>query len=267
MSFDAREISAFDGEPQELYWFMRGSDEWFYTSGAFPIVLDLNTYEPLAGLKRGAVVRGQERSTNQLTIDTPKSASIVQEFISVPKQSAIWLKIFRVHEGETDYRIFYQGRVRAVDFKGNTATMTLDDIMASIHKQGFRQKFQNQCNNFMFDNNCTLVEDDFTHTGQEVLTVDANVLTVDNAVADGGYISGQVKRANGERRLVTADTKSGSTHTLTLLQPFEGLEVGEMVSLIEGVCRHTFATCHPGNEENYGGYPLVPRKDPFKSVI
>lgn len=276
MSFDARETSAFDGEPQELYWFMRDSTSWFYTSGAYPITLDLNTYEPLAGLERQAIVRGRERSKNQLSINVPRSADLVQEFFGVPRQSPIWLKIFKIHIGETDFRITYQGRVRAVDFKGGVATLTLDDIMASVYKQAFRHKFQNQCNHFMYDSNCTLVEGDFTYEDQEILSVTNDQITVDNAEAAGVYTNGQVRLSNGDRRLVVADTKVGSTHTLTLLQPFEVLEAGDLVNLIIGACRNTFATCKAintlgggtdDNSENYGGYPLVPRQDPFRSVI
>jgi hypothetical protein len=267
MSFDAREISEYEGEPQELYWFMRGTEEWLYTSGAYAVTLGLNTYEPLAGLKRQAIVRGRERSRNQLSIDMPRTAALVSEFIGVPKQTPVWLKIYRVHEGETDARISYQGRVRACDIKGSMATFTCDDIMASVYKQAFRHKFQNQCNHFMFDANCTLVEGDYTHTDQEVLSVTNDQITVDNAEAAGAFINGQVRLASGERRLVVANSKAGSTHTLTLLQPFEGLEAGAIVSLIEGACRNTFATCPDANKANYGGYPLVPRKDPFRSVI
>lgn len=267
MSFDAREISEYEGEPQELYWFMRGAEEWLYTSGAYAITLGLQTYEPLGGLKRQAIVRGQDRSRNQLSIDLPRTATIVSEFLGVPKQSPIWLKIMRVHEGETDDRITYQGRVRACDIKGSMATLTLDDIMASVYRQAFRHKFQNQCNHFLYDSNCTLVEGDYTHTGQTLLTVTNDQITVNNAEAAGAFINGQVRLASGERRLIIANTKVGSTHTLTLLQPFEGLLAGDVVSLIEGACRNTFATCPPSNQTNYGGYPLVPRKNPFKSVI
>lgn len=267
MSFDAREISEYEGEPQELYWFMRGTEEWLYTSGSFAVTLGLNTYEPLAGLKRQAIVRGRERSRNQLSIEMPRTAALVSEFIGVPKQTPVWLKILRVHEGESDAKISYQGRVRACDLKGNMATLTCDDIMASVYKQAFRHKFQNQCNHFMYDSNCTLVEGDYTHIDQELLTVDGDTLTVDNAEAAGVFINGQVRTATGERRLVVNDTKAGSTHTLTLLQPFEDVVAGDLVFLIEGACRNTFATCPEDNKANYGGYPLVPRKDPFKSVI
>jgi uncharacterized phage protein (TIGR02218 family) len=276
MSFDARETSEFEGEPQELYWFMRGSDEWLYTSGAFQITLGDETYEPLAGLKRADIVRGQERGTNQLTIEMPRSTDIAEEFISVPKQSAIWLKIFRVHDGETDYRIFYQGRIRAVDFKGNIATLTLDDITASIHKQAFRWKFQNQCNNFTFDANCTLDEEDFTYANQEILSIDGNDITFDNTEASAWFTSGQIVMSTGDRRMIVNDVKVGSTHTITLLQPFETLIVGDLVDAVGGACRHTFATCQAvktksggteDNSENYGGYPLVPRKDPFRSIV
>jgi uncharacterized phage protein (TIGR02218 family) len=267
MSFDVREISQDDGEPQELYLFMRGTTEIPYTSGAFPINLGLTTYEPLAGLSRSSVKRGQERSRNQLTVDVPRDAEIVEQFFGVPDQAAVWLHIYKIHEGESDYRIMWQGRVRSVDFKGEKATMTLDDIKASTKKQGLRHLFQGQCNNFTFDENCGLSEDDFRHDDQVTLTVDGSVLTVDNAEAAGYFIAGQVRRSNGERRMVTEDTKVVSTHTLTLLQAFEGLEPGELVRLIGGACRHTFATCQAvNNEENYGGYPLVPRKNPFRSI-
>jgi hypothetical protein len=129
MSFDVRETSQNDGEPQELYWFMRGSEDWHYTTGAYPITLDLNTYEPLAGLKRQAIVRGRERGRSQFTLSMPRDCDVALQFLSVPKQSSLWLKILKVHEGETDYRVFYQGRVRAVSLKGNIATITFDDLM------------------------------------------------------------------------------------------------------------------------------------------
>lgn len=276
MSFDAKETSAFEGEPQELYWFMRGAEEWLYTSGAYPIMLDVNLYEPLAGLKREAVVRGQERGRNQLTIEMPRTTDLVQEFITVPKQTPIWLKIFRIHDGETDYRIFYQGRIRAVDFKGNLATLTMDDITASIYKQAFRWKFQNQCNNFTFDDNCTLDEVDFTYTDQEILSIDGSVITFDNTEAAGWFISGQIIMSNDDRRMIINDTKVGSTHTITLLQPLEDAQVGDLVNAVGGACRHTFETCKlvktmgggtEDNSENYGGYPLVPRKNPFRSIV
>lgn len=276
MSFDARETSDYQGEPQELYWFVSGSTEWTYTSGSYPITFEFKTFAPLAGLSRGEVKRGRERSRNQLTVEMPRDASVVEQFFGVPDQTPIYLYIYRIHEGETDYRIMWQGRVRSTDFKGEKATMTLDDIMASTHKNGLRQLFQAQCNNFTFDANCTLDEEDFSYANQTVLTVVGDTLTIDNVEAAGWFIKGQVKRHNGERRMVMDNTKSGSTHTLTLLQPFEGLDAGEEVTLIGGACRNTLATCRDvktkaggttDNSENYGGYPLIPRKNPFKSVI
>lgn len=277
MSFSAREPSFNDGEPQELYWFMRGATAWFYTSGAFPVTLGLNTYEPLAGLKRGEIRRGRERSKNSLTVDMPRDTDIISEFIQIPQQTPIWLHVYRIHEGESDYRIMWQGRVRSVDFRGEKAVLTLDDLLSSAKKNAFRALYQGQCNNFTFDANCGLNEDDFRFDDVPVGAVDDAVIEVDNAEPAGWFIAGQVRRANGERRMIMADSKTGSTHTLTLLQPFEGLEVGEEVRLIGGACRHTFATCQDvsvktgadpvDNSENYGGYPMVPRKNPFKSVI
>jgi uncharacterized phage protein (TIGR02218 family) len=274
MSFDINEQSEYTGRPRELYWFMRGTQSWRYTSSGDIITLDDQDYTPVAGLARNNIKFGNERSKNQLTVTMPRDTPIATEFIGVPVVTPVWLFVYRVHEGESDYRITWQGRIRFVEFKGNTATMTLDDLRGTTKKGALRYMYQNQCNNFTFDANCSLSEADFTVEGVDVDTITGSQITVTNSQINGFYTAGQVKRANGDRRFVTVDTKVGGVHTLELLTPFEGLEVGETIALVGGACRHTFDTCKlvntlgggtTDNSANYGGYPKVPRKNPFKS--
>lgn len=262
MSFSANEQSESEGRPRELYWFMRGTDSWTYASGTDAYDLEGQTFTPVANLTRSSIRNGRERSRNQMTLDMPRDLPIAQEFRGIPQTEAVWLRIYRVHEGETDFRVTWQGRVRCVEFKGHVGTMTLDDIAGSTKKSSLRMLFQNQCNNFTFDENCGLLEADYSHAAT-VISVTANNLTADDSQAAGYYIAGQVKRANGDRRFIVEDTKVGSIHTLNLLTPFEDLADDEEVTLIGGACRHTFDTCPI--QANYGGYPKVPRKNPFKS--
>jgi uncharacterized phage protein (TIGR02218 family) len=264
MSYTTRELSEYDGKPRELFWFMRGSDEWTYSSGAEEVTFESKTFTPVAGLTRSSIKYGSERSRSQLTVTMPRDLAVAQLFVGIPNIDPVWLYVYSIHEGETDYSVVWQGRIRGVDFRGTQATATLDTILASTKKQSLRHLYQNQCNNFMFDTNCTLSEADFSHTAT-VASITNNVITADDSQIAGYYISGQIKRSNGDRRMVVADTKVGSTHTLELLTAFEDLEVGESVTLIGGACRHTFDTCPVGNKENFGGYPKVPRKNPFKS--
>lgn len=274
MSFNTHEQSEFDGRPVELYWFMRGADSWCYSSGADEYELESQTFTPVAGLTRSTIRAGRERARNQLTVDLPRDIAVADEFKGVPRIEPMWLNIYRLHEGETDFRITWQGRVRFVSFKDNNATITLDDISGSLKKSSLRHLYQNQCNHFTYDQNCGLVEGDYTTLDVNVIAVDGNNVTVVSPEINGFYKAGQVRRANGDRRFVVSDNEVSGTHTLNLLTPFENLTPGENVDLIGGACGHTFTTCQAvkdigggttDNSANYGGYPKVPRKNPFRS--
>lgn len=244
---------------------MRGSVSWTFTSAAEAIDFESRTFAPVNGLARGNVREGTERSKSQLTVEMPRDNEVAGEFIGIPNVSPMWLSIYRIHEGESDFRLTWQGRVRVCEFAGIKATMTLDSIAASTKKAALRHLYQNQCNHFTFDSNCGLSEAAYTHL-TDVETINNNIITVIDSQIAGYYIAGQVKRANGDRRLITNDTKVSGTHTLELLTPFENFVIGEAISIIGGACRHTFATCPLTAQPNYGGYPKVPRKNPFKSI-
>jgi uncharacterized phage protein (TIGR02218 family) len=277
MSFDIKEASQYSGQPRELYWFMRGVESWAYSSGITEDVeMDSQVFQPLPGLSRSNIKDAAERGQAQLTVTMPRDALIAKEFIGIPNIEPVWLYVYRVHEGEIDFRITWQGRIRVVEFQGNNAKITLDNIKGSTKKSALRALYQNQCNHFTFDANCGLLEADYTVSDVEVLSLDTNVMTIEDADrAAGFYRAGQVRRSSGDRRFVVSDTKVGDVHTLTLLTPFEDLAVGDLVDLIGGACLHTFGTCQiitdktgapVDNSANYGGYPKVPRKDPFKSI-
>ena len=117
-------------------------------------------------------------------------------------------------------------------------------------------------------------EVEFSTSGVAVVSIDGNLVEVVDTQDEGYYIAGQVKRSNGDRRFIVTDAKAGGIHTLELLAPFEDIQVGEEVTIIGGACRHNFETCQAvvkangdevDNSERYGGYPKVPRKNPFRS--
>lgn len=266
MTFDAKERSEYDGEPRELYWFMRGSQSWFYTSSALDITFQDHVFEAAPGLSRSNIKEGDgEASARQLTVTVPRNNLVAEQFIGVPHIQPVWLYIYRLHAGETDYRITWQGRVRYAEFKSAQATLTLDNILSSTKKNALRHLYQGQCNHFTFDLNCGLSEVDYTRT-TVVDAISANLITVNSPEAANYYVAGQVRRLNGDRRFVTKDTLLGfGNRTLELITPFEDLDTEEEVLVIGGACLHTFDTCPDSVKANYGGFPKVPRKNPFRS--
>lgn len=273
MSFESVETSEYGNEPRELFWFMRGSESWTYTSAHYPIDFSGYRFEPMDGIVRTSVRDSGERSRNQMTVTVPRDSDIARMLVGVPETKPLWLHIYRVHDGEIDYTILWQGRVRFGETSGSVTKITLDDIRASTKKAALRHLFQNQCNNFTFDANCGLSEADFS-TDVTVVSVVGNVLSVTDSQAAGYYTAGQVLRANGDRRFVVNDTFSSGVHALELISPFENIAAGETVTVIGGACRHTFSTCQivkkadgstVDNSANYGGYPKVPTKNPFRS--
>jgi uncharacterized phage protein (TIGR02218 family) len=263
MSFESIETSEYDNEPRELYWFMRGSQSWTYTSGQHRVNFEGQTFAPVDGLSRSSVRDSKERSRSQMTVSMPRDIEVAQMFVGIPDTQAMWLYLYRIHDGETEYRLSWQGRVRYNEFQGTGAKLTLDNILTSTKKSALRHLFQNQCNHFTFDANCGLSEATYSTDDVAITDIDGNFLEVADSQAAGYYRAGQVKRANGDRRFIVANTKASGVHTFELLTPFEDLEIGEEVTIIGGACLHTFATCPI--QVNYGGFPKVPRKNPFKS--
>ncbi len=269
MSFESREISALQGAPIELYRFARGATVWRYTSAEKDVVFDGHTWtsQPLT---RSSIEQTPERPKNNLTVTGPRNLPIADIFRVTSPTDVISLTLLGTHRGETESVVLWMGRLLNVMWKGAAAELMCEPVSTSLRRQGLRRLYQRQCPLVLYSCNCGVSRGMFSHV-TNVAAVSGTSLTVDSLMDNGesepvllpyggGYIDWTQPDGNVERRFIRSHVGT----QLVLSHPFQDIAVTDEVTVYPG-CDHTTATCSGvfNNLPNYGGYPYIPRKNPF----
>lgn len=263
MTYDARERSIQDGAPVELYEFARGENVQRYTSADREIQL-VELYAP-ATLKRSQIEASAERARNSLRISCARDFPIAELFRVTPPGDVVGVTVKRVHRGETDVAVIWMGRVLNCEWSGAVASLNCEPVSASLRRTGLRRKYSRQCQHVLYSAGagaCNVSKLDHQVIA-EVVSVDGKTIEVDALGTDpypGGFVEWTMPSGAVERRFIA----SVSGLEMVLSQPFYGMAAGDSVTILPG-CDHTRATCDNvySNSDNYGGFPFVPRKNPF----
>jgi len=263
MTYQEKETSVYDGSPVELYKFGVLNQEWYYTSGDEEVVYGGNTYQP-SPISRTSPEQSREGGYTKLTLTVQRDHEIAQRYRVYVPLSAMTLTIFRYHRGDGETIAFWVGRIRAVTWEGDFAKIECEPISAQLSRDGLRYQFQTQCNHMLYGPGCGLSAVSYKVQGQ-VEAVDGNTVTASafSSEADGYFKAGYLFRDLDYRMIV-----NHVGDTVTLLLPFESLSVGTLVDAYAG-CDRSKATCRDkfDNVLNYGGFPFVPRKNPFNKGL
>ena len=264
MTYDDRERSIADGQPIELYEFARGVVIANFTSADSDQVILDQTYTS-AALQRSEIETSAERARNALRITCARNFPIADLFRIAPPTEIISLSVKRVHAGEDDVATIWMGRVLNCEWSGASATLNCEPVTSSLRRPGLRRKYSRQCPLVLYSQGpgqCN-VDRSAHSTATTVTAISGLVLSVASLGTKpwaGGFVEWQTDDGIIERRFIS----SYSGLNLTLSQPFFGLAVGDNVTVSPG-CAHTQTMCNDvySNGANYGGFPFVPRKNPF----
>jgi len=264
MTFDTLEKSAIDGAPVELYEFTIGPNHWRYTSGDENQVLNGLTFkrEPL---KRSKLEIGEEINRANLKIHLPRDNPVADLFRLYPPGAVMLVRIWRRHRGDADAVLLWHGRVLNCEFAGGEAILHSEPALTSLRRNALRRFWQRQCPHVLYSTSCKVSQSAYKISDQ-ASAVNGTQVDVPAAAgqADGYYAGGIFSWGNPsgvvESRIILSHTGT----TLTLAAPIHDLVAGDTVDISPG-CDHTLSTCTGrfGNAENYGGWPYIPRKNPF----
>jgi uncharacterized phage protein (TIGR02218 family) len=264
MTYDTRERSIQDGQPIELYEFVRGGVTSRFTSADSDKVLSSQTYTS-ATLQRGEIETSAERARNALRITCARNFPIADLFRVAPPTEIISLIVKRVHDGDTDAAVIWMGRVLNCEWAGASATLNCEPVTSSLRRPGLRRKYSRQCPLVLYSQG--LGQCNVNRAAHSTVTTVTGVSGLVLSVAalgskpwPGGFVEWETEAGPVERRFISEH----SGLSLTLSQPFYGLSVGDEVTVSPG-CTHTQTMCNDtySNGANYGGFPFVPRKNPF----
>lgn len=269
MTFNSAEISTQDGRPVALYLMEWGETTWAYTSADRDITYAGVEYLARAVSDNGMVQGGS--SANDFTLDCPADIPIVDLFKGSPPSETIWLTVRRMHQGEADAPIYWNGNVTNVKRLDLASAQVIGKpLTASFKRTGLRLCWTRECPHFLYDPGCKVNPEDY-RTNATIISLTGTTATVDTAGGHpdgyftGGFLSWEINEDGTiERRMI----EDHSGLTLTIFGLTDGMEVGDVLALYPG-CDRTPTTCNAkfNNRPNYGGYDFMPGESPFGTII
>lgn len=265
MTFEAFDNSAQGSRPAELLTFSYGGVTVRNTTYGEDLTVDGNLY-PSAAISISEVEASPERPRNNLRLDVPRDHPIADLFRVSPPTQVIALTYGRVQLDDPDEEIItpWLGRVLNADWQsGAYAQLLCEPVSTSQTRNGNTRKYSRTCPYRLYGPDCSVPLASFqtstTVTGLSGLGVTVAAVTSGQSYR-GGYITWVDDSGLDQHRYI--DSQTGTALTITL--PFSGLEIGDTVLIAPG-CDHSLSTCGSqfGNALNYGGFPLIPTKNPF----
>lgn len=277
MTYDALEKSAYGGKPVELYKFTKGITLWRHTDGDRDVVVGAETYKTGWPISRTEPEMSEETTRSSVKITTAKDHPVAQLFITGAPYESVWVSIFRMHVGDSETILLWQGKVRGISWKASKgeAVIECDPVEKVIGKGGFRQTYGPYCHKKLYSPRCAVSEASFT-TDITVSAINSTGFVITcpelGTKANQYFRLGEVYFPDlGARMMVVDHTGSAAT----LKAPIQGLVVGAHGRAIAG-CNHiwkdgsgNWGDCKArfNNLDNFGGWPFVPTKNPYDVTI
>lgn len=259
MSYTAREQSAYDGHPLELYRFAMGNEQWLYTSADHAVAYVTDEYQPVF-IKRGPITKGGDTRKSTIEIEVAASNPITMLFRNGWMVAPMIVTVFRHHYEDNEFAVVWKGRITGCKWKGSMATLTSDSVFTLFKRAGLRRVYQIGCPHQLYGPGCTLDIADW-RINLICAAVSGNQLTVTGANAyPNGYFVGGMVLSGSDYMMIVAH----SGNTITLLDALPAATIGASIGLWPG-CERTMATCDGrfSNLDNFGGLPFLPKKNPF----
>lgn len=268
MTYLDHEYSEYEGYPTELYRFQNGDNFWNYTSADHAITLSSVVYAAGYYVKRTGIKISPDANKNILNIEVSYNNPVASLFLnSVPLLNTS-LTIRRIHEGDSEAVIIWQGEVTSVSWPKKTlAVLRCEPLSAVLKLQAAKYRFQNRCNHTVYDGNCGASFETFKHTFTSTVLSD-NGLTItlpgiSTSVGDPPtyYKGGLLKYSTNIYGMV--EKVVGDDVTTIRRLPAE--LAGKTIYVAPG-CQNLRATCIDvfNNFDNYFGCPDVPNKNIFQ---
>lgn len=265
MSFESNE--ALGVAPIELYRFYKGGTILTYTSGDVTVSHNGESYVPHV-IGRSDSESSEEIATNEMEISVLRSSPAAAWFSGQLPSQPVWVTIFRAHRdfpGDGVQELFH-GQVNEGRFSEAEAVLKCQSEGGALRNTIPRTLYQQQCNNFLYDENCKVNPATYAVAGTIISIASTGEGRQTLGIVTGrpsGYFAGGVVLLGDERAFIEQQVGA----VLTLMAPLTGAAVSAAVTLYPG-CDRLSATCRVkfSNLVNFAGFPFIPQKNPFEEL-
>lgn len=268
MSYSSFETSVEAGQPVELFEFRIGLETFRYTSSQLEIVNGGLTYAPSPITRSDIGIAINDSSVERLEVIVPADNAFAAKYKTYPPGQRATFTLRRVHRPDPEAITLFKGTLRNISFSedGRQAVMQFLPLTSGFGRTIPRFTYSGQCNHMLYDARCKIDKDNpsFKHQSQ-VTAVSGVTITVAGVAAFSGsfadfFVAGYVEFDNDFRAIVA---QSGDV--LTLISPFGVNPLNEIVIVRAGCKQRIVEDCTNkfNNAINFGGFPWVPKKNPF----
>ena len=255
------EHSVESAEPIELFRFTYGTTRFLYTSADHDISYLSETYVAVP-IKRGNITHTQDLGVAELEVMVSRDNDLASVFIGPPPDAVVNLTIFRSHVDISDVVVVFKGRVISVAFGKSEAKLTCEPVFTSLSRPGLRAIYQMTCRHLVYGFRCGANSSAFRVSGT-VNTINGIAITspIFATKADGWFTGGWIEFTNGVKRMIISHVGN----TIKMATFGHGIGAGASFYAYAG-CDKAMNTCINkfGNFARYGGFPYMPKKNPFE---
>lgn len=252
--------------PAELYHIWRDEGEhWRYTSGDVTITYDGNDYVP-ATLERSESAYDSKLEAVSMEIQAAYVTDFILEYIAVNPVEVLWISVVKLHRDQDplEVSVVFVGQIKDVSFKGLQAKVNCVGFESFLKKAVPRWRYQLTCNHVLFNEQCSLIKEDYKI--EAVVTLDSTKTVVSSAafaLQDDGYFIGGELVFGVESRTITAHVGTN----VTLIYRMKELEDSDTVEAYPG-CDGRLETCRDrfDNVVNSLAFPFIPTENPSLRV-
>lgn len=288
MSFLTQEESIESGAPVELYLFQNLEQTFTYTSSQFAVNFSGRDYDPQPISRSGDDVEQLDEQRKVVVKMPADDPFVARYFATVPAQQD-QLTIFKYHTtdgGTPEVVTVFKGKVANVAVVGDEAQVNALSDASILQRICPQQTCRYLCNHMLYGPRCQVVDTQFRIT-VNIDSISSDGLTLGitglNVVPETGlalsaqlsadstfFDGGTVERGSLERRSIRSITDLGGNQATIVIRPlpFVDINVGADFFMYAG-CDHDFTTCRTrfNNKDRYGGFPYVPRTNPFNTGV
>jgi len=280
MTFNIQETTREGGNPVELFLFELNGTRYPYCNQEDDLTIDGIEYLGQQAISRSALGITAEGTDENLTVVLPADNLFIRLFIDVipGKRGTLQIRQFHRTDLMDQTVLIFDGFVSTVNFTRNLkqGNIVCRSLSTAAERETPRFVYSNLCNHDHYGSGCTLSEADYEELTLTISTVAARVVTIAGATVNVNtpassfdappedyWVAGFIQ-IQDEFRLIIG--QSGRDMTLNL--PFRVNAVGLTIRMLPGCKHRRNVDCDTkyGNAINYGGFPLVPTKNPFESL-
>lgn len=262
-------MSNLNSQPVELYIFNGTLSDYYLTSYSENLVTGGRTYQSVPISRTSIQNASQDQEDISIIITLPFNHPIVEEYVFGVAPPDLTVRIYRAERDFlNDSLLMWRGKPLSFSVEGLEAKLTVPSVLSYVLSNVCpSRKYQAPCNHVLFDSRCKVPRDsNNVHTTTVTGISDDLVEVQSNPFEPGECNSGEmIWEEGGQRRMIIA---SSNPERLRIALPFSRLTIGQEVTITRG-CNHGKTQCQNkfNNFINFGGFPVVPPKNPFRTTL